>query len=221
MEMLRERPATPTTNAAEGLPRRPWTLTDIKRMMAAGIIGEKERFELIGGEIVPMSPKGNSHELVKMELTQYWAQRKPTDTAMLTETTLYITETEFREPDFVFWPRALSVTGLKPKVIQLLVEVADSSLLYDTGAKARAYASFGIVEYWVIDAVRLVTHVHREPVDGRYTKVRKFGPKAMLTPKLLPVLALRLHDLGLSRCVSNELPPRLTTNSPQPTSRTS
>ncbi len=127
MELLKERPAPPTTNAAEGLPRRPWTLTDIKKMMAAGIIGEHERFELIGGEIVPMSPKGVRHETLKMDLNRFWAKRLSHDLNMLTETTLYVTETEFREPDFVFWPRSILVKDLKPAVIQLLVEVADSS----------------------------------------------------------------------------------------------
>ncbi len=31
-------------------------------MVARGIILEDERFELIGGEVVPMSPKGARHE---------------------------------------------------------------------------------------------------------------------------------------------------------------
>ena len=55
----------PTTQAAEGLPRRPWTVAEIEAAVAAGIIDEDERFELLGGEVVPMSPKGARHELVK------------------------------------------------------------------------------------------------------------------------------------------------------------
>ena len=177
--------------------RRPWTLADIRRMMAAGIIGEDERFELIGGDIVPMSHKGIRHEVLKKELNKYWAARLPASLDMLTETTLYVTETEFREPDFVFWPRSIHVKDLKPAVIQLLVEVADSSLSYDIGAKARAYAGFGIAEYWAIDAKRLVTHVRRQPGADGYGSIRKLGPKTRLEPMHLPVLSLRLADLGL------------------------
>jgi hypothetical protein len=40
------------TTAAEGFPRRAFTVEDIARMMEAGIIGEEEKFELIEGEIV-------------------------------------------------------------------------------------------------------------------------------------------------------------------------
>jgi hypothetical protein len=37
-------------------------------MVAKGIILEDERFELIGGEVVPTSPKGIRHENVKRAL---------------------------------------------------------------------------------------------------------------------------------------------------------
>ncbi len=43
------------TTAAEGFPRRAFTVDDIARMIEAGIIGEAERFELVEGEIVMMA----------------------------------------------------------------------------------------------------------------------------------------------------------------------
>ena len=52
------------TRAAEGFPRRAFTVEDIRRMIDAGVIGEDERFELIEGEIVPMSPKHDPHERI-------------------------------------------------------------------------------------------------------------------------------------------------------------
>ncbi|CAN2534434.1 hypothetical+protein [Methylocapsa aurea] len=45
------------TQVAEGLPRRCWNVAEIEEMVRAGIIDEDERFELIGGEVAPMSPK--------------------------------------------------------------------------------------------------------------------------------------------------------------------
>ncbi len=46
------------TSAAEGLPRRRFTVAEVEAMVAAGVMDEDERVELIGGELVPMSPKG-------------------------------------------------------------------------------------------------------------------------------------------------------------------
>ena len=58
-EQLRPHPLPAATQAAEGLPRRRFTVAEIRGMVAGGIIAEDERFELIGGEVVPKSPKGN------------------------------------------------------------------------------------------------------------------------------------------------------------------
>jgi Uma2 family endonuclease len=59
------------TQAAEGLARRRWTVAEIEAMVAAGIIEHEERFELIEGEVVPMSPKGARHELIKVSILEY------------------------------------------------------------------------------------------------------------------------------------------------------
>jgi len=57
--------AARVTTAAEGLPRRRFTVAEVEAMVSAGVMDEDERVELIGGELVPMSPKGNLHEVVK------------------------------------------------------------------------------------------------------------------------------------------------------------
>jgi hypothetical protein len=38
-----------TTSAAEGLPRRRFTIAEVEAMVAAGVMEEDERVELIGG----------------------------------------------------------------------------------------------------------------------------------------------------------------------------
>jgi hypothetical protein len=42
-----------TTSAAEGLPRRRFTVAEVKAMVAAGVMEEDERVELIGGNWFP------------------------------------------------------------------------------------------------------------------------------------------------------------------------
>jgi Uma2 family endonuclease len=197
-EHLRPNRFPRTTQAAEGLPRRRWTVAEIEAMVAQGIILEDERFELVGGEVVPMSPKGARHELVKKELQQYWIPLiagSPVD--LLTETTLYVGVDEFREPDFLFWPRSIVLEDVTADSALLIVEVADSSLRYDLQTKAPAYAKLGLPEYWVIDATTLVTSIHRNPTPDGYPPPRKAGPGERLEPLLAPQLAVSLADLGL------------------------
>ena len=186
-----------TTTAAEGLPRRRFTVAELERMTEAGILEEDERIELIGGEIVPMSPKGDQHEILKMALNHYWVPRNPVDMLFATETTFRLSADTYLEPDFVFFPKSSGIRGLSAATAKLVVELADLSRGYDLGRKAALYASFGIVELWVIDAVRLVTHIHREPQSQGYRSVSEHTPDQRLVPQVLPGLAVTLSELDL------------------------
>jgi Uma2 family endonuclease len=187
------------TSAAEGLPRRRFTVAEVEAMVAAGVMGEDERVELIGGELVPMSPKGNHHEVLKTALLARWYRASPGDVLLTPETTFRLSEDTYLEPDVVIYPRASGLRGLTGANVLLVVEIADSSLRYDTGRKASLYASFGIRELWVIDAVRLTTRVFREPSADGYRNANDFGPADRLIPVLAPeAFALRLDELDLA-----------------------
>ena len=184
-----------TTQAAEGLPRRRFTVAEVEAMVAAGLMDEDERVELIGGELVPMPPKSIGHEVLKTKLMMEWAPRLPNGVLFTPETTFRLSEDTYLEPDFTFYEASTGLKGLNGGNALAVVEIADSSFAYDTGRKAALYASFGIRELWVIHAVRLETRIHREPGEGSYGRVEDFSATAMLTPLLLPSLALRLTDL--------------------------
>jgi Uma2 family endonuclease len=186
-----------TATGADGLPRRRWSVDDILKMQDAGIFDERERFELIDGEVVPMSPKGVWHENLKRKLTVHFAKALPDDYGMVTETTVYTTDHDFYEPDFIFWPEATPLKGLKPKDLSLLIEVSDTSLSYDSGKKKVLYAGFGLREYWVINARTFRTRVHLNPVNGVYQSIADFEQTHRLVPTLVPALAIRIADLGL------------------------
>jgi Uma2 family endonuclease len=191
--------AVRVTSAAEGLPRRRFTVAEVEAMVAAGVMDEDERVELIGGELVPMSPKGNHHEIVKTALLRRWFRAAPAEIELTPETTFRLSEDTYLEPDVVVYPRTNGLRGLTGANVLLVVEIADSSLRYDTGRKAALYASFGIRELWVIDAVRLTTRMFRDPAADGYRSARDFGPADRLTPQIAPeAFALRLDELELA-----------------------
>jgi Uma2 family endonuclease len=164
-------------------------------MTAAGILDEDERIELIGGEIVPMSPKGNQHEIVKIALTHYWARKLPDDLLFATETTFRLSPDTYLEPDFVFYSKAAGIRGLNAETARLVVEIADSSLGYDLGIKASLYARFGIRELWVIEATKLQTRVHRDPAPHGYRTILDRPSREQLVPQEMPALAVTLAAL--------------------------
>ena len=191
--------AARVTSAAEGLPRRRFTVAEVEAMVAAGVMEEDERVELIGGELVPMSPKGFEHEVLKTALLDRWYRLPVRRSRSCRRTTFRLSEDTYLEPDVVIYPRTTGIRGLGASNVLLVVEIADSSLRYDIGRKAALYASFGIRELWVIDAVRLTTRVFREPAADGYRNASDFGPADRLTPLIAPqAFALRLDELELT-----------------------
>jgi Uma2 family endonuclease len=187
-----------TTQAAEGMPRRPWTVAEIEAMVAAGIIDEDERFELIGGEVVPMLPKGGRHEMVKLDLNRHFQRTGPDDLHIAQETTLRLDPKSFVEPDFCVFPRSVFPSDLRGHHVLLAIEVSDTSLAYDLGRKIGVYAAFGIPEVWVIDANSLVTHVFRSLGAEGYRTRFDAGPQQTIAATQAPDIAICLRALGLN-----------------------
>jgi Uma2 family endonuclease len=186
-----------TTTAAEGLPRRRFTVAELEQMTAAGILAGDERIELIGGDIVPMSPKRRQHEILKTALTIYWSRNLPDDLLFTTETTFRLTPDTYLEPDFVFYRKAAGWQGLTAATANLVVEIADTSLGYDLGRKADLYAGFGIAELWVIDDVKLEARIHRVPTPTGYDWKHDFSANQRLVPQAATALAVVLGELEL------------------------
>ena len=187
-------PPPNTTRAAEGLPRRRFTVQEIEAFVEAGVMAENERFELIGGEIVPMSPKGMRHERIKMWLNEFLIRNLPRSFATNPETTFRLSEDTFLEPDFVVFERASGLEGLAGGTCLLAIEIGVSSLAYDGGRKAKIYAAFGVKELWVIDGRKLTMRVFREPGADGYASVQDFTAEQTLEPLALGGFGVRLAD---------------------------
>lgn len=185
------------TLAAEGLPRRAFTVKDVERMVEVGLIEEDERLELLGGELVPMSPKGSFHEAVKLALNERLVTRKPASVRVIPETTLRLSEDTFIEPDFIVYDASRPLRDLTGPDALLAIEVADTSLGYDLGRKPKFYAAFGIPEMWVIDARRMRIHIHRRPDGEAYREITVHDADAEVVPESVPELSLRLAELDL------------------------
>jgi Putative restriction endonuclease len=113
-ELLALPPRRPTTQAAEGLPRWCWTVTEVVRMAAAGFFNEYDSFELLGGEIVPMmSPASRRHETVRIELAHRMAQLAREDIVVAQEPQFNLSPDTFVKPDILVHPHAIKTYDLQ------------------------------------------------------------------------------------------------------------
>jgi Uma2 family endonuclease len=185
----------PTTRAAEGLPRWRWTVAEIELIAMAGYFHEDERFELLGGEIVPMSPKGRRHEIIRGEIAFRFTRAAPDAVFVVSEPQFNLRDDTYVMPDILIHPISLKTPDVRGIDALLVIEVADSSLHYDLATKAPLYAEHGVREYWVIDTRTLSTKVHREPAGTIYGNVREVVMAERLVAALVPECAISLGTL--------------------------
>ena len=176
-----------------------WTLAEFERLTELGILAEDDRIELIGGELVPMSPKGNRHEMVRGALLNWLRRNLPDEFDIHAEPGWRADANNYFEPNFLIGPAGCSPVSTRPEDVVLLIEVAHSSLAFDTSTKADQCASLGVREYWVVNVVSLETRVHRGPATAGYAEKITIAPDESLTALLVASLSLRLADLRLDR----------------------
>jgi Uma2 family endonuclease len=184
------------TRAAEGWDRRAFTVAEVSAMERAGILDDEVGYELWEGEIVPMSPKKNRHEIWKRQVDRWLQRGLPEAFAVAVEPSLYLSDISFLEPDILIHKAQLLPEDVRGPDVLLAIEVSDSTLAKDLGPKARLYARHGVPAYWVLDAEGRRALVHTEPgVDG-YAHVLELGAMAVLRLPFEPALEIRLADLG-------------------------
>jgi Uma2 family endonuclease len=98
------------------------------------------------------------------------------------------------EPDLAVVPGRPRDYTAHPTTAALVVEVADSSLNFDTNEKRLLYARAGIREYWVVDINGRRPLVYRDPQAGDYASQQTLGPADVVAPLAAPA-AVRVADL--------------------------
>jgi Uma2 family endonuclease len=172
------------------------SVADLFHMMEQGVIDPEARFELVEGEIVPMSPQGPLHQNL-----QNWLGRQLTlslsDTFWVAQgATLILPQNTAVDPDICIYPLELRAEDLTGEKVALVIEIAVSSKTYDLGLKAGLYARMGVRELWVVDAKARTTHVHRGPEEGGWREIASVSFDESLSPLAAPDAPVRIADAG-------------------------
>lgn len=158
-------PAGTTTPPPASFGPRPWRVTrdEYYRLGELGFFDGK-RVELIRGEVIEMSPVNIDHArgvgfvsdavAVVFALGHYINVQQPFSIPG------YISEPQ---PHVAVIPGSRRTASAHPTQAALIVEVADSTLSYDTTTKAELYATANVPEYWVLDLNARQLHVFRNP----------------------------------------------------------
>ena len=145
------------------LKTRRWRRVEYERLVDLGIfVGE--RLELLDGLLVVREPQGSPHAAIVAQIGQVLASAFGAGWHPRLHAPLALGEDSEPEPDVAVvagTPR--DYVGAHPSTAALVVEVADSTLRLDRRLKGSLYARAGLRDYWIVNLVRGVLEVHREP----------------------------------------------------------
>lgn len=155
--------------------------------------------ELIRGEIVVMSPITEPHVTGVSLATDILKAAFGPGHYVRVQAPLNLGTTDL-EPDLAVVPGGPRDYAAPPATALLIVEVASTSLAYDTTTKAEEYATAGIADYWVLDLENRQLLVYRDPQpipDGgsAYRDMKTFGPADTVAPQAAPHAAVKVADL--------------------------
>ena len=182
---------------------RNWTRQEYDQMIAAGVIRSGERVELIDGEIRSMAAQGSAH-LTAVRLTaKALEQALGTGYEVRTQAPIALDDRSEPEPDVAVAPGSTrDYRKQHPTQVLLVVEVSDSTLREDRRDKGSLYARGGIQDYWIVNLVKGLLEVYREPVPApeapcgwKYRLVERYGPEDTISPLARQKAKVQVADL--------------------------
>jgi Uma2 family endonuclease len=157
----------------EGPPRKRFTRQEVERLTETGLF-DGQRYELIDGDLIDKMGQNPAHAFA-ISLVLDWLASFLGISRIRVQLPIEAAgedrERSAPEPDLaVLVERKAEHQERQPRgdELVLVVEVADTSRSFDLSRKAILYASSGIPEYWVLDLVRRLLVVHRQPDGTQY-----------------------------------------------------
>lgn len=150
------------------------TVDDYHRMGETGVLARDARVELLEGEVIDMAPIGSRHWSVVNRLNRNLSEAVGRRALVSVQSSLRLSVASELQPDIALLrPRAdFYAAGLPTGHDALLViEVADTTAVYDCDTKASLYARHGVPVYWVFDLKAGLLRVFGTPQDGEYADV--------------------------------------------------
>ena len=155
--------------------RHRFTVEDFAHMGEAGILAVDDRVEFIDGEIREMTPIGPSHAGLVDRLAELLINRLTGKANVRIRNPIRLGRYTEPQPDLVVARRRKDYyADHHPEAgdVLLVIEVADSSLLYDKLEKTPRDSAAGIPEAWLVDVAGETVTACTEPGPNGYAEER-------------------------------------------------
>jgi len=177
-------------------PTYQFSVEEYYKLGEAGIFHEDDRVELLNGDIVIMSPIGIRHMNAVRRLNNHLGRKFGQRCLVDAQNPLMLDGRSMPQPDLLLLRSDLDESRAPlPSDVLLLIEVAETSLLYDLRDKLAAYARTGVAEYWILDLTRNELHVFREPEALGYRSEQVVRTGGSIAPLAFPDEPVALGEI--------------------------
>jgi Uma2 family endonuclease len=181
---------------------RRWRRVEYERLVDLGAF-EGDPVELLGGQLMVAEPKGSSHATAVDMADDAIRSALPGGWIIRVQNPLALDDESAPEPDIAVVRGARGdYLHAHPARPALIIEVAESSLVFDRVEKGSLYARAGIVDYWIVNLVDRVLEVYRKPgadvaapYGWRYVSVERFTPPSLVVPLGVPAAPIPVAAL--------------------------
>jgi Uma2 family endonuclease len=173
-----------------------WNRAEYDRAVAAGAFAPDAHVQLIQGDIVEMTPQGAAHVAAVRAVEEALRSMFSTGYDVRVQAPLALLSDSEPEPDVAVVPGSFrDYRDHHPDRAVLVVEVADTSLMFDRTSKAAVYAGADIREYWIVNLVDHQLEVYRDPRNGAYATHDVLSASDVITPVAAPGAQLAVADI--------------------------
>jgi len=178
--------------------RRRFTVAEFVRLVDIGFLREDERIELIRGEIAEMSPINVAHASTVSRLLSRLSKLLGHRAILSIQNPVQLDDETLLQPDVALLKPRDDFYGKQhpgAEDVLLLIEVSDSTVLYDRRVKAILYGAAGIIEYWIVNLPERQIEVYREPRADGYRVTTRYKPGETLSPLAFADVNLDVDDI--------------------------
>lgn len=178
--------------------KRSFTVVEYRRMVEVGILSEKDRVELIDGEVFEMSPIGEPHAACVDALNELVRDRLGASVIVRVQSPIQLDDFSEPQPDVSVLRRRADFyrhAHPRPADILLVIEVSDTTLEYDRQVKVPLYARAGIPETWVVNLREKRIEVYADLTGGNYRNLNSYARGEELQSHTLASLRLSVSKI--------------------------
>ena len=163
-----------------------------------GVIAAQDRCELLDGLIVAMAPQTSPHLLAVHRVGTLLSEKLGASAYVRVQMSFVAGRDSAPEPDIALVPGKVEDYAKKhPTRADLIVEVAETSLVQDRITKAAIYARAGVPCYWIVNVRDRRVEAYSAPDRWRsqYTSFLRVTGRQTLSIEAFPDIAFSANEL--------------------------